>query len=195
MEIYSEGLELLKDGVVLLHFRILSSFLSGILEDNHRVLDINSHGGYLREMIDILCPHDIDYIGVDEDVKHVVSAQLKNINGSFRHVEYDEMKLRTKSYDLIIAQNQFLSGGNLIGKMDNLFRASRKWIILFNFLVLQECDGSMKFEIDGKQEEIYGVSYLREMFGIMEPTQLEYSYIVKTENPLKPTPSIFVIRI
>jgi len=196
MDMHSEGLELLKDGIVLPHFRILSFFLSGVLENSYRILNINSHGGYVREVIDIMCPYDnIDYIGVDEDPEVVREAQKKKLPGTFRNINYDRMRLRSNSYDLIIAQNQFLSGDDLIEKMDNLFRASRQWIILFDYLVLPECDGSMEFEIDGKTEQILGVSHLRELFGIMEPTQLEYSFIVKNDNPLMPTPSIFVIKI
>jgi len=190
-----DGIELLKDGIVLPNFRILSFFLSNILEDSYRVLDINSQGGYIRESIDIMCPKDIDYVGVDEDKIYSEIGKTRNVRGIFKTIKYNKMKLHTDSYDLIIAQNQYLEGDNLIEQIDNLFRASRKWIIFFNFIVLPECDGSMDIEFDGKEQKIYGVNYLRELFGIMKPTQLEYSFIVKTDNPLKPTPSIFVIKI
>jgi len=195
MDIHSDGLQLLKNGILLPHFRILSLFLNDILEDSYRVLDMNSHGGSICEVIDIMCNCNIDYVGVDEDPKEVEKAKFKKLNGTFRNMNYDRMRLRTNSYDLIIAQDQFLSGDNLIERMDNLFRASRRWIILFNYMVLPECDNSMRFEVNGKSEEIYGITRLRELLSIMEPSQLEYSFIVKNDNPLSPTPSIFVIKI
>lgn len=194
MDVHSDGLDLLKDGILLPHFRILSLFLSDILKDSYRVLDIDSHGAYLREVINIMCPKDIEYVSVDEDPKYVEIAKARKIDGVFRNTKYDKMKLREKSYDLIIAQNQFLKGNDIINDIDNLFRASRKWILLFNFLVLPECDGFKTININGKDEIFYGVARLRELFSVMEPKQLEYSFIVKTENPLKPTPSIFIIR-
>lgn len=195
MEIHNEGLELLKEGIILPHFRILSFFLNDILEDSFRILDVNSHGGYIREVMEIMCPRPIEYVGVDEDPADVAKAQMKNIPGTFRHISYERMKLRSNSYDLIIAQDQFLHGSDLMERLDNLFRASRQWIILFNFLVLPECDDAMDFEIDGETQKIFGVNRLRELFSIMEPTQLEYSFIVKNDNPLRPTPSIFVVKI
>lgn len=194
MDIYSDGIQLLQEGVVLPHFRILSFFLDDILEDSFRVLDINSHGGSVRKVIDLMCPHKIDYVGVDEDKSETEKAREQNLKGTFRTMSYDRMRLRTDSYDLIVAHNQFLNDDDILERIDNLFRATRNWIILFNFLVLPECDNSMICEVDGEMQRIYGVSRLRELFGIMEPSQLEYSFIVKNDNPLKPTPSIFVVK-
>ena len=80
-------------------------------------------------------------------------------------------------------------------KIDNLFRVSKKWIILFNFFVLPECESSTIININGKNEIIFGISYLRELLSIMEPSQFEYSFITKSDNPLEPTPSIFIIKV
>ena len=195
MDIHSEGLKLLGDGVILPHYRILSFFLDDILADSYRVLDINSHSGSILEMLNLIGPHfDIEYIGVDSDKQNIEEAKEKNLNGVFRHISYDKMKLHSSSYDVIIAQDQFLSG-DIMEKINNLFRASKKWIILFNFLVLPEGDSYSISEINGKKEKIYGVNHLRELMSIMSPSQLEYSFIVKNENPLEPTPAIFVIKI
>lgn len=196
MDIHSEGLQLLQEGIVLPHFRILSFFLEDILKDSYRVLDINSHSGSVLEMLQAIGPHrDIDYIGVDADHKNIEGAKQKNLNGIFKNISYERMKLHSSSYDLIIAQDQFLSNDDIMEKINNLFRVSRKWIILFNFLVLPECDSFISNDIDGMEKRIYGVNYLRELISIMGPSQLEYSFIVKNENPLEPIPSIFVVRI
>ena len=67
MDIHSEGLQLLQEGIILPHFRILSFFLEDILKDSYRVLDINSHGGSVLKMLKIIGPNrDINYVGIEK---------------------------------------------------------------------------------------------------------------------------------
>ena len=180
---------------MLPHFRVLSSFLNEILRDSDRVLDINCHSGSLFEAIKVLYPYNVEYIGIDKDVDNIEEALVKNLLAKFRCIDYDKMKLRTDSYDLIIVQDQFLNCSDPIKKLDALFRASRKNIIFFNFLVVPEYDGYVEIEINGKKECIYGVSHMVDLLTMMEPSSFEYSFITKTDNPSAPTPSIFVVRV
>lgn len=191
----SNGISLLRAGVVLPHYRILSSFFDEILRDDMHFLDINCRDGDLCELITIMYPYNVKYTGIDEDEENVSRAIAKGTNGLFRATDYSKMKLKTNSYDVVVAQGQFLDSDNIIKKMDLLFRVSREWIILFDFLILQEGSRSVEMEIGGKTVFVHGLSYFNEILNLMEPTSVKRSFVVKTNNPAIPTSSVFAIKI
>ena len=195
MNIGNNGISLLKSGVVLPRFRILSSFLDDVLRDEITLLDINCSDGSLCELIRIMYPYNVRYAGIDENEESVEMANNKLLNGSFRVADYSKMRLKTNSYDVVVAQGQFLDSDNIISKLDLLFRVSRGWIILFDFLVLPECEGSIEMRVEEKTVRVHGLSYINEILALMEPTSVKCSFVVKTNDPAMPTPSIFAIKL
>lgn len=191
----SDSISLLRSGVVLPHYRILSSFFDEILRDDIHLLDINCQDGDLCELISIMYPYNIKYTGIDEDKESVDRAIAKGANGLFRATDYSKMKLKTNSYDVVVAQGQFLDSDNIIKKMDLLFRVSRGWVILFDFLVLQEGSRSVEMKIGDKTVFVHGLSYFNEILNLMEPTSIKRSFVVKTNDPVTPTSSVFAIKI
>jgi SAM-dependent methyltransferase len=187
-------ISLLKKGIILPHYKVMSSFLDNIVKEGDRVLDINCKDGHLLEMMRIMHTENIEYVGVDEDPEQIEIAKSKDMPAVFRSLPYDNMKLHTDSYDIVVAQDQFLDCDDMFEKIDNLFRATRKWVIFYKLLVLPECDSYKVIEGENGSRCVYGVSYLREIFSIMEPISVEYSYVTKGDDPVKPTASIFVIR-
>jgi ubiquinone/menaquinone biosynthesis C-methylase UbiE len=188
-------ISLLKKGIILPHFKVLSSFLDGILKEGDRVLDINCKDGYLFEMMQIMQTDNIEYVGVDVDPENIENAKKKELFATFRNISYEKMRLHRESYDLIIVQGDFLDCDNMFEKIDNLFRATRKWVIFYQLPVLPECDSYKVIENGDTRSCVYGVSFLKEIFGIMEPRSVQHSYVTKGDDPVKPTPSIFVVRI
>jgi ubiquinone/menaquinone biosynthesis C-methylase UbiE len=195
MDINSEGISLLKSGIMLPHYRILSSFLDDILKDQISMLDINCNNGSLCELIQILYPYNMKYMGIDEREDFINKANEKRLTGSFRATDYSKMRLKSNSYDVVCAQGQFLDSDNILEKIDLLFRVARGWVILFNFLVLPEYEGAVEMEMDNKLVYLHGLSYIKEILAIMEPTSIKCSFVVKTDDPAMPTPSIFAIKI
>lgn len=189
------SISLLKSGVVLPHYRILSSFFDEILRNDINILDINCNDGSLCELIRIMYPYNVKYMGIDENRACVDSAVEKGLEGSFRVTDYSKMKLKTNSYDVVVAQGQFLDSNNIIEKLDLLFRVARGWIVLFDFLVLPECDGSIEMTVDEKIVRVHGLSYINEILTLMEPTNVKCSFVVKTNDPAMPTPSVFAIKL
>ena len=50
-------------------------------------------------------------------------------------------------------------------------------------------------EINGKIVKVYGINYLREIIGLLEPVSMEYTYVTKSDNPSEPSPAIFAIKV
>ena len=197
MNIYNDGISLLKDGIILPHYRVLSLFFNDILkESNNKILDINCHNGNLYEFFKICySTYNVEYVGIDEDAKNIEDALAKNFPVIFKNGNHSKFKFRTDSFDIVIAQQQFLTHKNIVEDMDSLCRISKKWVVLFNFLILQECDSYKKVEINGKEEYIMGLNYIMSAIELMDPISVECSFIIKSENPLAPTPAIFVVHI
>jgi len=188
-------IDLLKRGVIMPKFKVLSSFFDRMIKKGDRVLDINCKDGYLLEMIHIMHLENVDYVGVDPNLNNIKRANEKNLDGSFKNISYDKMKLHSDSYDLIIAQDNFLDCDNMFEKIDNLFRATRKWIVFYNIPVIPECDSYQMVNSDEGSDCVHGVAFIHEILSIMEPVSVQHSYITKGEDPAKPTSSIFVVRV
>jgi ubiquinone/menaquinone biosynthesis C-methylase UbiE len=189
------GIDLLKKGIVLPQHRILSSFLDNILSGPCRMLDLNCDDGSLYEVVDFFFPYKIDYVGVDQSESSINMAMDKNLPVQFKHLDYSKLKLRENSYDVIVVQNEYFGCGDLLKKIDTLFRASRRWVVFYSMYVIPECDSYRMLEVDGEDKCVYGINYIKETLSLMEPFSVEYSYIVKAENPTDPIPSIFAIKL
>jgi len=189
------GVELLKSGVVLPQYRIVESFFGNIISSPCRVLDLNCADGFLYQVMKFFFPYEIDYVGVDEDEGEIEKAQRKDLPITLKQLPYSNMKLHTDSYDVIVVQGNYFKCDDLLKKIDNLFRASRQWVVFYNLYVVPECDSYRIMNINGEDKYVYGINYIRETLNLMEPTSVEYSYIVKGENPTDPIPSIFAIKI
>jgi len=195
MNISTEGIPLLKSGRMLPHYRILSSFLDDILREDVNLLDINCNNGSLCELIQIMYPFGIRYMGIDEDSSKIEEACNKKLRGAFRLADYSKMRLKSNSYDVVLAQGQFLDSDNILEKIDLLFRVAKGWVVLFDFLVIPEQEGVVEIEMNDRKVYLHGLGYINEIISIMNPTNIKCSFVVKTDNPAMPTPSIFAIKL
>jgi ubiquinone/menaquinone biosynthesis C-methylase UbiE len=189
-------IDLLKKGIVLPHYRILSRILDDSMNRNNRIMDLACKDGNILEMINILYNDSQDYTGVDEGEDNIIRAESKNLNANFKHSKFSKLKMRKNSYDIVIAQDSyFLNNEDILSRIDNLFRVSRMWVIFFNLLVIPECDTYKTIEMNGESVNVYGINYLREIIGLLEPASMEYTYVAKSDNPSEPTTAIFAIKV
>ena len=188
-------IEMLKRGIMLPQYRMFCQFLDMSLCEGDRVVDLDCKDGTLCEVIDLMFPHDIEYNGIHSDKEKIEIALKKNLRGVFKHRNYSKLRMRSNSYDIVIAQNSYFNDGDIFEKIDNLLRVSKKWVILFNKLVIPECEGFREIVADDKVVKIHGINYLKEIIEIMSPSNFGCSYVSKGNNPIEPTPSMFIIRV
>jgi hypothetical protein len=191
----SSDIDMLKRGVMLPQYRMFCQFLDVSLCEDDRIMDLNCRDGVLCEVMDLMFPHDVDYNGVDQDNEYIEKALEKKIKGDFKHRQYSKLRMRSNSFDIVIAQNNYFNEGDIFEKIDNLLRVSKKWVILFNKLVIPECEGYREIEVDGSPVKVHGINYIKEIIEIMSPSNFGCSYVSKGDNPVKPTPSMFIIRV
>ena len=191
-----DDIELLRKGIVLPRYRILSRILNDTLSRKNRIIDLSCNNGNILEMINFMYNDFQDYTGVDEREEQIQEALDKNLNANFKYSQFSKLKMRKNSYDIVIAQDgYFLNDGDIFDRIDNLFRVSRMWVVFFNLLVIPECDTYKWVEVNGKNVKVYGINYLREIIGLLEPVSMEYTYVTKTDNPSEPSPAIFAIKV
>jgi ubiquinone/menaquinone biosynthesis C-methylase UbiE len=193
----SNDIDMLKRGIMLPQYRMFCQFLDQSLSDDDRVMDLGCKQGVLCEVMDLMFSKDIEYNGIDSCQDNIDQAIEKNLQGNFKQRDYSKLRMRSSSFDIVIAQNSYFNHGDVFEKIDNLLRVSRKWVILFNKLVIPECEGYREVELENEADvvKIHGINYLKEIIEIMSPSNFGCSYVSKGDNPVKPTPSMFIIRV
>jgi hypothetical protein len=186
---------MLKRGIMLPQYRMFCQFLDMSLSNGDRIIDLGCKEGVLCEVVDLMFPHSVDYNGIDSDEGNIERALKKNLKGEFKQKAYSKLRMRSSSFDIVIAQDSYFNQGDIFEKIDNLLRVSKKWVILFNKLVIPECEGYRETEKDGDVVKVHGINYLKEIIEIMSPSNFGCSYVSKGDNPIAPTPSMFIIRV
>ena len=184
-------LNMLKKGVITPKINLLKQYVEKTNLDESSVLNINCGCGHMYEVLNFLFNYNMHYYGIDENEYSIKEAMKAHPEGNFRSVDYDKMKLKTKSYDSTIIQGDFLNSKKIVSYLDKIFRTTKDSIILYDMNIIPE----HSYYVKSDDSIVYGLIHFKEFLEIFQPRSVEYSLVGNLDCPADVSSSIFFIRI